>query len=75
VTATAPERIAVLVVRAWHEGEGPAGLRARITWVMNVARGDELTEAAAGHEVILALITRWLDDVVACAARQPDDSV
>jgi hypothetical protein len=74
VTATAPERVALLVVWAWHEGEDPAGLRARATWVMDVNHGTEVTAAAAGQEAILALIVRWLHDVAAQAARQPDGS-
>jgi hypothetical protein len=74
VTATAPEHVALLMVRAWHEGEDPAGLRARVTWVMDVDRGDELTVAAAGQEAILALIVRWLHAVAARPARQPEES-
>lgn len=67
MSATAPERVAVLIVRAWHEGEGPAGLRARITWVTDVEGGRELTAAAAGRDDIIASVRRWLDDVAAAA--------
>jgi hypothetical protein len=63
--ATAPERVAVLIVRAWREGEGPAGLRARITWVTDVERASELTAVAAGRDDILASVRRWLDDLAA----------
>jgi hypothetical protein len=67
MSATAPERVAVLIVRAWLEGEGPAGLRARITGVMDVERAPELTTAAAGHDDIVAFVRRWLDDIAAAA--------
>jgi hypothetical protein len=65
MSATAPERVAVLIVRAWLEGEGPAGLRARITWVMDVEGAPELTAAAAGRDDIVAFVRRWLDDIAA----------
>ena len=67
MSATAPERVAVLIVRAWLEGAGPAALRARITWVMDVEGAPELTAVAAGHEDIVAFVRRWLDDVAAPA--------
>ncbi len=74
MTATAAERVALLIVCAWHEGEDPAGLRARATWVMDVDQGTEVTAAAAGQEAILALIAGWLHEVAARPARQPDES-
>lgn len=67
MSPTAPERVAVLIVRAWLEGEGPAGLRARITWVTDVEGAPELTAAAAGHDDIVAFVRRWLDDIAAAA--------
>jgi hypothetical protein len=57
----------VLIVRAWREGEGPEGLRARITWVMDVEGAPERTAVAAGRDDILASVRRWLDDVAAAA--------
>ena len=67
MTATAPERVAVLIVRAWQAGEGPEGLRARITWVMDVEGAAERAAVAAGRDDILASVRRWLDDVAAAA--------
>jgi hypothetical protein len=67
MSATAPERVAVLIVRAWHEGDGPAGLRARITWVTDVEGAPERTAVAAGLDDILASVRRWLEDIAAAA--------
>lgn len=61
----APERTAVLVVRAWHEGEGPAGLRARITYVIDLDAGREMTASIGGRDAILAAMQRWLDEFAA----------
>jgi hypothetical protein len=63
MAATAPERVAVLIVRAWHEGDGPRGLRARVTSVVNVEDGPEVSQVVAGREEILACVRRWLEQV------------
>ncbi len=64
----ASERVAVLVVRAWREDAGPAGLRVRVTWVDDVEQGREQTTAAASTEDVLAIVRRWLDAVSADTA-------
>lgn len=59
----AAEQVAVLVVRAWREDEGPADLRARITWVDDVGGGEERAAVASGTDEILGVVRRWLDGV------------
>jgi hypothetical protein len=66
----AGERVAVLVVRAWHEGEGPSALRARITWVDDVAAGAEQTALAAGVGEVVEVVRRWLEGLAGPAGRQ-----
>jgi hypothetical protein len=61
----ARERTAVLVVRAWCEGEAPADLRARVTSVVDVELGCESTAVLAGRDAILDYTQHWLDAVMA----------
>jgi hypothetical protein len=58
-----PERVAVLVVRAWREGQEASGARARITWVEDVAEGTEQTALAATAAEVLEAVRRWLQNV------------
>jgi hypothetical protein len=63
--------VAVLVLRAWSEGEGPASLRARITWVNDVRSDEEHTAVASGSEDILEVVRGWLGELGAGAAPSP----
>jgi hypothetical protein len=59
----APERVAVLVVRAWREGDEHSGTRARLTWVDDVLERREQTTVAATTDEVLATVQRWLEAV------------
>jgi hypothetical protein len=55
----------VLVVRAWLEDERDDGLRARITWTVDISRRDVTRVAAFGQEEIQRVVRTWLDALVA----------
>ena len=57
-----PDRIGVLVIRAWlEEEEGvPGGLRARITETLDVAAPSPVEAVAASEEQIVAIVVAWL---------------
>jgi hypothetical protein len=57
----APERTAVLVIRAWLEEDGEKPLRARITSTLDVS-APRATEAsgAASEEDVLGAVRAWL---------------
>jgi hypothetical protein len=54
------ERTAVLVIRAWIEGEEPPTLRMRVTRTFDVTAADETTEATASIDEACAIVRRWL---------------
>jgi hypothetical protein len=56
----APERAAVLVIRAWPHGEPPT-LAARIVWTLDVARLERSTVAATGPDEVARAVAEWLD--------------
>jgi hypothetical protein len=63
VMASPPgERTAVLIIRAWIEGEPPS-LRMRVTRTFDVAAADETTEATASIEEVCAIVRRWLEQL------------
>jgi len=55
------ERTGLLVIRVWVEKNGEARLRSRITRVLDVSEGEEMTTAAATSEEITAVVTEWLE--------------
>lgn len=57
------ERSSVLVVRAWVEGTGPEGLRARITRIRG-PDGERVETAAATVDQVLATVRDWLESLV-----------
>ena len=58
------ERTAVLVIRAWIEGEPPT-LRMRITRTFDVTAAGESSGATASVEEALAIVRRWLEQLQA----------
>jgi hypothetical protein len=58
------ERTAVLVIRAWIEGEPPT-LRMRITRTFDVTASDESSEATASVDEALAIVRHWLEQLAA----------
>lgn len=56
-----PDHTAVLVIRAWKEGEAPEGLRARITSTLDTAAAEDAVSAAADVEEICAAVRAWVD--------------
>lgn len=54
----------MLVVRAWIEGAGPSGLRARITQSRDVTGGQQIEMTAATVDQILAIVREWLQSLM-----------
>jgi hypothetical protein len=56
-----PDRIGVLVIRAWLEEGGVRGdLRARITETLDISAPSPLESVAASEEEIVAIVVAWL---------------
>jgi hypothetical protein len=56
-----PDRIGVLVIRAWLEDGGvPGDLRARITETLDVSAPAPAESVAASEEEIVAIVVAWL---------------
>jgi hypothetical protein len=56
-----PDRIGVLVIRAWLEDGGvPGDLRARITETLDVSATSTVESVAASEEEIVAIVVTWL---------------
>jgi hypothetical protein len=64
MVAASPERTAVLVIRAWIEGEPPT-LRMRITHTLDVSLGEDESTAAASVDEACAIVRRWLEELSA----------
>ena len=58
---TTAERVAVLVVRAWIEGDPPR-LTARITRTVDVTKGEPSYTTVSSAEQIYAEVRRWLEE-------------
>jgi hypothetical protein len=54
------ERPGVLAIRAWIESDGEDGLRARITWTVDVMEQGEASTAASTLEAITKVVAEWL---------------
>lgn len=52
------------MVRAWSEG-GDDGLRARITYMVDLDRGEQVTRAAATPEDVEGAVRAWLTALLA----------
>jgi hypothetical protein len=63
VTAPASERTAVLVLRAWLEGEQRA-LRVRAIETLDIAETPPTTSAAATPAEVHAVVERWLEAIL-----------
>jgi hypothetical protein len=57
-------RTGVLVVRAWKEG-GDERLRARITYMVDLDHGVQVTRAAATPEDVEGAVRAWLAALLA----------
>jgi hypothetical protein len=62
------ERTGVLVIRAWIESNGQDGLRARITWTLDVTEQGEVSTAASTPEAITEVVAEWLRAFLAAAS-------
>jgi hypothetical protein len=58
-----PGRSGILVVRAWIEGEGGAGLRARITRSPQVEGEEPLVTTTASVDEACATVRDWLEEL------------
>ncbi len=56
-----PERTSVLIVRAWIERETEAGLRARITYTLDLSTRDEVVIAVATPKEVYTAVRAWLE--------------
>jgi hypothetical protein len=57
-------RTGVLVVRAWTEGQDES-LRARITYTVDLDRGEQVTQAAATPREVEGAVRAWLEALLA----------
>lgn len=57
-------RTGLLVVRAWTEG-GDASLRARITYMVDLDRGEQVMRAAATPKDVEGVVQAWLAALLA----------
>jgi hypothetical protein len=56
-----PDRIGVLVIRAWlEEGFVPGDIRARITQTLDVSAPSPVETVAGSEEEIVAIVVAWL---------------
>ncbi len=62
VQQTRRDEVAIFTVRLWREAGSPTGVRARITYTLDVERGDETTQVASAAEDVMTIIRKWLDD-------------
>jgi hypothetical protein len=60
VAASTRERIGVLVVRVWIEGDPATGLRARITRNLDIANLEDEVTTASSVECIEGTVRTWL---------------
>ena len=49
------------MIRVWVEKNGETRLRSRITRLLDVLEGEEISTAAATPEEITTVVTEWLD--------------
>jgi hypothetical protein len=61
--------VGVLVIRIWTERGSASALRARITWMLDVAASDEVVKTSATVEEIDAHVREWLNAFQARCAR------
>jgi len=61
MSANLPERTAVLVARAWLDGNSRADLRARITRTLDVEASEELVSSASTVEAVCETVRDWLE--------------
>ena len=59
------ERAGALVVRAWLERQDAAGLRARITYTVDVSHPGAEVTAAASIDEVCDKVRAWLELLVA----------
>jgi hypothetical protein len=54
------ERVGVLVIQAWLEGDDPRFFRARVRSSSDVERQPDRSESCAAPADVLAAVQRWL---------------
>ena len=63
VAAPVRERVGVLVIRAWNEGE-PEPVRLRITSTLDLEREEELSSATTSIDEACEIVCSWLEEFV-----------
>jgi hypothetical protein len=63
--SSSAEKTAVMVVRAWLEGDQTDQLRARITQSLDIAATDELVSSASTIDQVCAMVRSWLEAFIA----------
>lgn len=56
-----PQRVGLLVIRAWREEEGPTGLRVRITHTADVTDDQDAVAVVSAPEDVYAIVRVWLE--------------
>jgi hypothetical protein len=62
--AAANERMEVLILRAWVEGDGNHRLRVRITQIVQGRTTKPVTSASVTIEGVCTLVRTWLEDLL-----------
>jgi hypothetical protein len=70
MSANATERTAVLVARAWLEGENHTDLKARITRTLDVEHLEGTVSSASTIDDVCETVRDWLEAFIAGAASQ-----
>jgi hypothetical protein len=60
-----PDRVGVLVVRVWIEGDSETSLRARITRTLDILSGEEEVATTSSVDEVLTRVRLWLEEFVA----------
>lgn len=68
----AHERVAVLVVRAWTEGDPPA-LRARITRTDDISEKNDLVKVVTSPGAVRHEVDAWLNSFLGSGGAANDD--
>jgi hypothetical protein len=61
VGSESPSSAGLLVVRAWIEHEAEDGLRARITYSLDLRATEQITKVVSSEEEIYAAVRAWLE--------------
>lgn len=61
--AATPAHVSVMVVRLWTESPA-SGLRARLTYSLDLNRPGAISEAAGTQDEVIRIVQEWIDTFV-----------